>query len=45
MADVCSGSLGTSYQFMLANKLETAMWLSQLFTVCCTVLLILPFLG
>ncbi|XP_010895522.1 transmembrane protein 33 [Esox lucius] len=32
-------------QFMLANKLETAMWLSRLFTVYCSVMFILPLLG
>ncbi|MBN3278871.1 TMM33 protein, partial [Polyodon spathula] len=32
-------------QFLLANKLETAMWLSRLFTVYCSVLFILPLLG
>ncbi|XP_043917445.1 transmembrane protein 33 isoform X2 [Protopterus annectens] len=31
--------------FLLANKLDTAMWLSRLFTVYCSVLFILPFLG
>ncbi|XP_041121604.1 transmembrane protein 33-like [Polyodon spathula] len=36
---------GGSVQFLLANKLETAMWLSRLFTVYCSVLFILPFLG
>ncbi|KAJ8269509.1 hypothetical protein COCON_G00121160 [Conger conger] len=32
-------------QFMLSNKVETAMWLSRLFTVYCSVLFILPLLG
>ncbi|XP_023685284.1 transmembrane protein 33 [Paramormyrops kingsleyae] len=32
-------------QYMLNNKLETAMWLSRLFTVYCSVLFILPLLG
>uniref|UniRef100_A0A8C8JUF9 Transmembrane protein 33 n=1 Tax=Oncorhynchus tshawytscha TaxID=74940 RepID=A0A8C8JUF9_ONCTS len=32
-------------QFMLANKLETAMWLSRLFTIYCSVMFILPLLG
>ncbi|XP_066576573.1 transmembrane protein 33 [Amia ocellicauda] len=31
--------------FMLSNKLETAMWLSRLFTVYCSILFILPVLG
>lgn len=32
-------------QFLLANKLETAMWLSRLFTVYCSVMFILPIMG
>uniref|UniRef100_UPI003AAEEAEA transmembrane protein 33 isoform X1 n=1 Tax=Centroberyx gerrardi TaxID=166262 RepID=UPI003AAEEAEA len=32
-------------QFLLSNKLETAMWLSRLFTVYCSVMFILPLLG
>ncbi|KAM4709686.1 transmembrane protein 33 [Discoglossus pictus] len=32
-------------QFMLANKLDTAMWLSRWFTVYCSALFILPILG
>ncbi|XP_036372896.1 transmembrane protein 33-like [Megalops cyprinoides] len=32
-------------QFMLSNKLETAMWLSRIFTVYCSILFILPILG
>ncbi|XP_069057922.1 transmembrane protein 33 [Pleurodeles waltl] len=32
-------------QFMLANKLDTAMWLSRWFTVYCSALFILPLLG
>uniref|UniRef100_A0A8C4RPK0 Transmembrane protein 33 n=1 Tax=Erpetoichthys calabaricus TaxID=27687 RepID=A0A8C4RPK0_ERPCA len=31
-------------QFLMANKLETAMWLSRLFTVYCSILFILPIL-
>uniref|UniRef100_A0A674BSM7 Uncharacterized protein n=1 Tax=Salmo trutta TaxID=8032 RepID=A0A674BSM7_SALTR len=34
----------SSDQFILANKLETAMCLSQLF-IYCSVMFILPFLG
>uniref|UniRef100_A0A671MLC0 Uncharacterized protein n=1 Tax=Sinocyclocheilus anshuiensis TaxID=1608454 RepID=A0A671MLC0_9TELE len=29
-------------QFLLSNKLETAMWLSRLFTVYCSIMFILP---
>ncbi|XP_018420052.1 PREDICTED: transmembrane protein 33 [Nanorana parkeri] len=32
-------------QFMLVNKLDTAMWLSRWFTVYCSALFILPLLG
>lgn len=32
-------------QFLMSNKLETAMWLSRLFTVYCSVMFILPILG
>ncbi|NP_001187470.1 transmembrane protein 33 [Ictalurus punctatus] len=32
-------------QFLLSNKLETAMWLSRLFTVYCSIMFILPLLG
>lgn len=32
-------------QFLMHNKLETAMWLSRLFTVYCSVMFILPILG
>lgn len=32
-------------QFLMSNKLETAMWLSRLFTVYCSVMFILPVLG
>ncbi|XP_030047199.1 transmembrane protein 33 [Microcaecilia unicolor] len=32
-------------QFMMANKLDTAMWVSRLFTVYCSALFILPLLG
>ncbi|XP_006009556.1 transmembrane protein 33 [Latimeria chalumnae] len=46
MADsTTNGPRGGAMQFMMANKLETAMWLSRLFTVFCSVLFILPFLG
>ncbi|KAF4019868.1 hypothetical protein G4228_011388 [Cervus hanglu yarkandensis] len=34
-----------SWQFMMANKLDTAMWLSRLFTVYCSALFVLPLLG
>lgn len=30
---------------MMANKLDTAMWLSRLFTVYCSALFVLPLLG
>lgn len=30
---------------MMANKLDTAMWLSRLFTVYCSALFVLPVLG
>ncbi|KAM5193145.1 transmembrane protein 33 isoform 1-T2 [Mantella aurantiaca] len=36
---------GGAVQFMLANKLDTAMWLSRWFTVYCSALFILPLLG
>lgn len=29
----------------MSNKLETAMWLSRLFTVYCSIMFILPILG
>ena len=29
----------------MANKLDTAMWLSRLFTVYCSALFVLPLLG
>lgn len=32
-------------QFLMSNKLETAMWLSRLFTVYCSIMFILPILG
>ncbi|XP_045139988.1 transmembrane protein 33 [Echinops telfairi] len=32
-------------QFMMTNKLDTAMWLSRLFTVYCSALFVLPLLG
>lgn len=32
-------------QFLLSNKLETAMWLSRLFTDYCSIMFILPLLG
>uniref|UniRef100_A0A3P9KNY4 Transmembrane protein 33 n=1 Tax=Oryzias latipes TaxID=8090 RepID=A0A3P9KNY4_ORYLA len=32
-------------QFLMSNKLESAMWLSRLFTVYCSVMFILPVLG
>uniref|UniRef100_A0A3P9IJ76 Transmembrane protein 33 n=1 Tax=Oryzias latipes TaxID=8090 RepID=A0A3P9IJ76_ORYLA len=32
-------------QFLMSNKLETAMWLSRLFTIYCSVMFILPVLG
>ena len=32
-------------QFLLSNKLESAMWLSRLFTVYCSIMFILPLLG
>ncbi|KAF3694191.1 Transmembrane protein 33 Protein DB83 SHINC-3 [Channa argus] len=32
-------------QFLMSNKLETAMWLSRLFTVYCSIMFILPVLG
>lgn len=30
---------------MMTNKLDTAMWLSRLFTVYCSALFVLPLLG
>ncbi|KFP35626.1 Transmembrane protein 33, partial [Chlamydotis macqueenii] len=32
-------------QFLMANKLDTAMWISRLFTVYCSALFVLPLLG
>nr|XP_012606447.2 transmembrane protein 33-like [Microcebus murinus] len=32
-------------QFLMTNKLDTAMWLSRLFTVYCSALFVLPLLG
>ncbi|XP_061748175.1 transmembrane protein 33 isoform X2 [Nerophis ophidion] len=32
-------------QFLLSNKLESAMWLSRVFTVYCSIMFILPVLG
>ncbi|KAF5926938.1 hypothetical protein HPG69_001570 [Diceros bicornis minor] len=32
-------------QFMMTNKLDTAMWISRLFTVYCSALFVLPLLG
>uniref|UniRef100_A0A9L0I4N8 Transmembrane protein 33 n=1 Tax=Equus asinus TaxID=9793 RepID=A0A9L0I4N8_EQUAS len=32
-------------QFMMTNKLDTAMWFSRLFTVYCSALFVLPLLG
>ncbi|XP_073093791.1 transmembrane protein 33 isoform X3 [Manis javanica] len=47
MADTASnGPQGAgAVQFMMANKLDTAMWLSRLFTVYCSALFVLPLLG
>uniref|UniRef100_A0A8C5PI86 Transmembrane protein 33 n=1 Tax=Leptobrachium leishanense TaxID=445787 RepID=A0A8C5PI86_9ANUR len=36
---------GGAVQFMMTNKLDTAMWLSRWFTVYCSALFILPILG
>ncbi|XP_066429239.1 transmembrane protein 33 [Eleutherodactylus coqui] len=36
---------GGVLQFLMANKLDTAMWLSRWFTVYCSALFILPILG
>ncbi|XP_053556850.1 transmembrane protein 33 [Bombina bombina] len=36
---------GGAMQYLLANKLDTAMWLSRWFTVYCSALFILPILG
>lgn len=32
-------------QFLMSNRLETAMWLSRLFTVYCSIMFILPIMG
>ncbi|KAI4542969.1 hypothetical protein MG293_007095 [Ovis ammon polii] len=47
MADTApNGPQGAgAVQFMMANKLDTAMWLSRLFTVYCSALFVLPVLG
>lgn len=47
MADTApNGPQGAgAVQFMMANKLDTAMWLSRLFTVYCSALFVLPLLG
>ncbi|XP_072424299.1 transmembrane protein 33 [Chiloscyllium punctatum] len=46
MADATrNGPQGGILQFMMANKLEAAMWLSRLFTVYCSILFIFPFMG
>ncbi|XP_057583515.1 transmembrane protein 33 isoform X2 [Hippopotamus amphibius kiboko] len=47
MADTAPNSpqAAGAVQFMMANKLDTAMWLSRLFTVYCSALFVLPLLG
>uniref|UniRef100_A0A7N5JD07 Transmembrane protein 33 n=3 Tax=Ursidae TaxID=9632 RepID=A0A7N5JD07_AILME len=47
MADTApNGPQGAgAVQFMMTNKLDTAMWLSRLFTVYCSALFVLPVLG
>nr|KAF6432622.1 transmembrane protein 33 [Rousettus aegyptiacus] len=47
MADAApNGPQGAgAVQFMMTNKLDTAMWLSRLFTVYCSALFVLPLLG
>ncbi|XP_069780896.1 transmembrane protein 33 isoform X2 [Narcine bancroftii] len=40
-----NGPQGGILQYMMANKLEAAMWLSRLFTVYCSILFIFPFMG
>ncbi|XP_039920440.1 transmembrane protein 33 [Hirundo rustica] len=39
------GAGGGAVQFLMANKLDTAMWISRLFTVYCSALFVLPLLG
>ncbi|KAM9143695.1 transmembrane protein 33 isoform 1-T1 [Pangshura tecta] len=39
------GAGGGAVQFLMTNKLDTAMWLSRLFTVYCSALFVLPLLG
>ncbi|KAF7248333.1 Transmembrane protein 33 [Varanus komodoensis] len=39
------GAGGGAVQFLMTNKLDTAMWLSRIFTVYCSALFVLPLLG
>ncbi|KAG8134844.1 hypothetical protein E2320_007915 [Naja naja] len=39
------GAGGGAVQFLMTNKLDTAMWLSRIFTIYCSALFVLPLLG